>query len=320
MSTVGLLRFVALRVLGGIILILVVAFIVFLAVSILPGDAATAVLGRNATPERVAALQEKMNLDQPLPLRFGSWLSGVLHGNLGTSLTSDRDVWSLLGPRLFNSLILACLAALVIVPVGIVLGAISGSRAGSVRDRGVSVSSLILLSIPEFVLGAALITVLAIWTGWLPPVSLFNPEDGPMSSPQVLVLPVLTLVLTNLGYVARIVRASVARSMDGEVVKMARLNGYPERQVVWGYSLRNSLAPSIQVSALVVLYLISGVVVVETVFQYPGIGQLALEATTNRDFVLLQSLVVVATAIFVLVNIVTDLLIVLVTPRLRTAL
>jgi peptide/nickel transport system permease protein len=307
------------KLLAGLLLVVVVTSLVFLAVNLLPGDAATSVLGRGATPERIAALQEKMHLDEPLLVRYATWLGGAIHGDLGTALTSDQPVRDLLLPRLRNSLVLAFAAALIIIPLGVLIGAVAGARTGSHRDRALSAGSLVALSFPEFVLAAGLILIVGVGLGWLPPVSLFNPDAGPLSDPRVLVLPVLTLVIANVGYVARIVRASVAEAMSSEMVKMARLNGYSETSVVLKFGLRNALAPSIQMSALVLLYLISGVVVVETVFRYQGIGQLAIEATTNRDFMILQSLVLLSTAIFVVVNLFTDFLLVAVNPKLRTS-
>lgn len=318
-ASVRLLGRMSGKLLAGLLLVVVVTSLVFLAVNLLPGDAATSVLGRGATPERIAALQEKMHLDEPLLVRYATWLGGAIHGDLGTALTSDQPVRDLLLPRLRNSLVLAFAAALIIIPLGVLIGAVAGARTGSHRDRALSAGSLVALSFPEFVLAAGLILIVGVGLGWLPPVSLFNPDAGPLSDPRVLVLPVLTLVIANVGYVARIVRASVAEAMSSEMVKMARLNGYSETSVVLKFGLRNALAPSIQMSALVLLYLISGVVVVETVFRYQGIGQLAIEATTNRDFMILQSLVLLSTAIFVVVNLFTDFLLVAVNPKLRTS-
>lgn len=306
------------RVAIGVGLLLLVSIIVFLAVTVLPGDAATAVLGRNATPERLAALQEKMNLDQPPAVRYFMWLGGVLQGDLGTSLSSNQPVADLLLPRLRNSLILAGSAALIMIPLGIWLGALAGSKAATARDRTVSTGSLVFLSTPDFVIATGMIVVFATWLHVLPPVSLFDPLAGPWSRPIALALPVLTLVISGTGYIVRIVRASVASAMQSDIVTQARLNGYPERVVVRQFALRNALAAVIQVSALMMLYLIAGVVVIEMVFSYPGIGQLAVSATTSRDFVLLQSLILFSAAIFIAVNILTDLGIHLVTPRLRT--
>ncbi len=167
-------------------------------------------------------------------------------------------------------------------------------------------------------IAAGLIVIFATWLHALPPVSLFDPNAGPWSRPIALVLPVLTMVISGTGYIVRIVRASVANAMASDIVAQARLNGFRERVVVRRFALRNAMAAAIQVSALMLLYLIAGVVVVEIVFSYPGIGQLAISATTSRDFVLLQGLILFSAAIFIAVNIITDLGIQLVTPRLRT--
>lgn len=315
-----LLALVARRLAFGLLLVLVVSSLAFFATALLPGDAVTAVLGRNASPARVAELRGILGLDDPLPERYWRWLSGMLRGDFGTSLVSGGPVSDLLGRRLLNSLLLAFAASVVLIPASIALGAWLGARSGSVADRALSTTTLVLLSTPEFVMGLVLAYLLGVQLRWFPPISLFDANAGPLARPEVLVLPALTMILVNLGYGMRMVRAGVASAMGSDYVLMARLNGVRERDVVLRYALPNSIAPSIQSSALVFLYLIAGVVVVEATFQYPGMGLLVAGAAAQRDLPVVLAVVVVVAVAYVLVNLVSDLLVILVTPRLRTAL
>lgn len=315
-DTIG--RFVLYRAASGVALVLVVCLATFVVVSLLPGDAANFVAGRSASPERLAEVRERLNLDAPLLARFVHWAGNALRGDLGPALTSPQSVGELLGPRLRNSVLLAGLATLLLVPLAFVTGALAGAKAGGATDRSISVASLVFLSMPEFFLGA----LLAYWLGvkWqlFPPTALFDAAQGPWSNPSVLVLPCLTLIVVNLGYSSRIIRANVAEAMNGRVVLAARLNGVPERRVIFRYALRNCLAPGIQVISLTLLYLLGGIIVVENVFQYPGIGTLAVEATQKRDLNVILGLVATITAIYALIVLFTDTLIILVTPKLRT--
>ncbi|MET2832655.1 ABC transporter permease [Mesorhizobium shangrilense] len=311
-------RFLLTRSISGAGLVFVVCLATFIAVTLLPGDAANFVSGRSASPERLAEVRERLNLNDPVAQRFLRWGLKAVQGDLGPALTSPRPVSEIITPRLRNSLILAGIAATLLVPLAVATGALAGALAGGGMDRSLSVISLVLLSMPEFFLG----TLLAYWLGvkWhlFPPIALFDAAQGPWSNPAVLVLPCLTLVITNLGYPARIIRANVAEAMSGRVVLTARLNGIPEGRIVWKYALRNCLAPGIQVISLTLLYLLGGIIVVENVFQFPGIGTLAVEATQQRDLNVVLGLVATITVIYALVMLLTDTLIILVTPKLRT--
>ncbi|BBZ33688.1 hypothetical protein AWB99_10740 [Mycolicibacterium confluentis] len=307
---------IAKRVGAGIALLFTVLTLAFFAAALLPGDPVSAVLGRSASPERIAAIRESLGLNQPLLERYWNWLTGVLSGDFGKSLVSQESVTSILAPRISNSLILAGCALLLLVPAALVLGAYAGASPGSRVDRIISTSTLGFLSMPEFTLGALLAYLIGVQSnGVIPAISVFPANGSPLADPRVLVLPVLTMVLVNMGYALRIVRAGVAEAMSSEYVKMARLNGVKERDIVFKYALRNSLAPCIQSISFILVYLVGGVVLVETVFQYPGIGLMAVNATLQRDFPVILGVTALIAAVYIVVNTLNDALIVLVTPR-----
>ncbi|KUI39264.1 ABC transporter permease [Mycobacterium sp. GA-2829] len=306
------------RVGAALALLFVVLTLAFFATALLPGDAVGAVLGRNASPERIAQIRESLGLHDPILVRYWSWLTDAVTGDFGASLVSGQAVSDILGPRIWNSLVLAGIAAVILIPTAAVLGTYAGANPGSLADRVISSSTLAFLSMPEFTLGALLAYLIGVQSaGVIPAISLFPAEVGPLSDPRVLILPVLTMVLVNLGYAMRIVRAGVAETMRSEYVKMARLNGVPERRVLFGYALRNALAPCIQSVSFVLVYLIGGVVLVETVFQYPGIGLQAVNSTLQRDSPVILGVTALIAAVYVVVNAANDALIVLVTPRMR---
>lgn len=298
----------------------IVVTLVFSTVELLPGNAVTAVLGRSTTPQARAELIRQLKLDRPALERYVDWITGLASGDLGQSLTARRPVTEVIGGRLRNSFQLATVVALFLLPLALGIGVLTGVKAGRRTDRIVSSATLALIATPEFVLGTLLAYVLGVRLRLFPPVALFSPQDSPLGRPSVLVLPAATLLLVSFGYAARMVRAGVAEAMRAEYVKMARVNGIPEGRVIWRYALRNALAPSIQMLALLAQYLMSGVVIVETVFQYPGIGQLLVQSAFTRDIILVQSLAVVIAAINIGMSMLADLAIIMVTPRLRATL
>jgi peptide/nickel transport system permease protein len=302
---------------AGLVLLFLVSVLIFAATEILPGDAAQAILGRTATPTAVAALRRELHLDRPATTRYVEWVSGLLHGNLGTSLSAEVPVSELIGPRIANSLILAGITLLLMIPLSLVLGVAAGTRDGGPADHAISSASLAMIAVPEFVTATLLILILAIWVKLLPPVSLVN--GTPLGAPSILVLPVATLLLASLAQTIRMVRAGVVEAMRADYIEMARLNGVRERRVVTKHALRNALAPSIQVIALNAQWLVGGIVVVETVFNYPGIGQLLVQAVSVRDVPLVEALAVLIAAVYIGLNILADVLVVLLVPKLRTA-
>jgi peptide/nickel transport system permease protein len=307
------------RTLVGALLLVVVSVLVFAATSVLPGDVAGAALGRQATPEAKAALREELGLDRPLYVQYADWMGGLARGDLGDSMAARQPVWGLIQHQVENTLILTLVAVAFLLPVTVVLGVLAGARPGRGADLVISTLSLGLVSVPEFVVGTVLVLTFGVAWGLLPPLSLVAPGSSPLSEPAVLVLPVATLVLAGLGYMTRMVRAGVADAMSSRYVEMARLNGVPERRVLFQHALRNALAPTVQAFALTLLWLIGGVVVVETLFAYPGVGAALVDAVVNRDLTLVQSVAMLVAATYIVVNILADLAVVLLIPKLRTA-
>jgi len=295
------------------------SLLVFFATQALPGDPAEAILGRQATPEALAQLRASLGLDQPMYTQYVDWVTSLFSGDLGSSLASQAPVGSLLGPALTNSLSLLLMSAIVAVPLSITLGVLTAVRRGGAVDRTSMVGSLVLTAMPEFVIAMILIVVLSTTVfKVLPAVAVIPPGSSPFLHPMEMVLPVLTLVLAVVPYLYRLVRATMIDVLESEFIAMARLKGVPERRVVWKHALPNALIPVTQASALVLAYLLGGIVVVEFIFGYPGLGTLLTDAVGQRDLPVIQAVTLVIAAGVVLFNLVADLLTVVLTPRLRT--
>ena len=322
----GALAFVGRRLLAGLVTLLIVSAVTFLAVQSLPGDVSSIVLGRNATPEQVKKLDSQLHFDQPVYQRYQHWLGGVLHGDLGDSSVGlaqglpNPKIWALISDPLKNTAILAGITILLLIPLSILLGVAGAMYADRVADHGISTLTLIFISLPEFVVGSALILLFFTALDLLPPVSLVAPGDSPLNTPSALVLPVLTLLLTSLAWTARLVRVGMLEVLRSDYIRSARLNGFRESRVVWRDGLRNGLAPSVQVFALTIQYLVGGVIVTEAVFSYPGIGTVLVSAVLSRDVTEVQAIVVLVAAIYILINIIADILVVFLVPKLRTSL
>jgi peptide/nickel transport system permease protein len=316
----GMRMLIARRLLHGLLTLLLLSILVFAATQALPGDAAKQVLGPDASPVAVTALRHQLGLDQPVWSQYGHWIWGVLRGNLGTSLTAHESVSALLRPALINSATLLFFAAVLSIPLSVGIGIRSAVRRDRLFDTATSMLTLTLAAIPEFVIGLLLVVLLA--TGLLhiaKPVSLVDPTVPLIDQLGLLVLPVLTLVLAVVPYMSRMMRSSMIEILDSDYIESARLNGIPERRVIMGYALRNAIAPTVQVIALVLAYLAGSVVVVEAVFNYPGIGTALINAVRYRDLPVVQVLALAIGAVYVVCNLVADVIAILVTPRLRTA-
>jgi peptide/nickel transport system permease protein len=317
----GIPGFIVRRTLLGLLTLFLVSVVVFAATQALPGDAARAILGRTATPDSLAALREQLHLNQPVLSQYTHWLSGLLHGDLGRSLAANEAVTKLLRNRLENSAVLVLLSAIISTPLAILLGAVTARRRDSPLDHGASVVMLVLAALPEFVVGIALVVLLGttVFTV-LPAVSLIPPDSSPWSHLNDLVLPTLTLVIVVIPYTARIMRASMVEVLESDYVEMARLKGMPERKVVWRHAVPNAIAPTIQVTALNLAYLAGGIVLVEFVFGYAGIGSALVDAVHNRDVPVVQALAMLIAAVYIVLNVLADVASILVSPRLRTSL
>jgi peptide/nickel transport system permease protein len=314
-----LVWFAVRRLAAGVAMLVVVSVVVFAGTEILPGDAATAILGRDATPSAVTQMRHELGLDKPVVQQYVSWIGGLLHGDLGTSLTSGLPVSDLIGSRVVNTLILAAVASLVMIPLALVLGVLAGRRPGGALDTAITWISLGMIAVPEFVTGTLLVLLFAVRLHALPAVSLLPLDGGVLDAPSVLVLPVATLVIVGVAYIIRMVRAGVVEVMASDYVQMARLNGIAERRVVMRHGLRNALAPTVQVVALTLQWLIGGLFIVETVFQYPGIGQGLVQAVIARDIPLVQAVSMIIATTYILITIVADIAVVLLVPKLRTS-
>ena len=314
--TVFLLR----RILLGLVILLLVSVVVFAATQALPGNAARAVLGRDATPARVAALTRQLHLNESAPAQYWHWLSGIVQGHFGTSAASEAPVSKLIGGRLANSALLVLVSALVALPLSIGLGVWMAVRRDKLADHVLSMTTLALAALPEFVIGIALALLFATTVFRVfPGVSIIPPGEHAWDVPKVVVLPAATLVLAVTPYISRIMRGSMVEVLESEYVTMARLKGLSNRTVIWRHAVPNAIVPAIQVSALQLAYLAGGVVLVEYVFTYPGIGSQLVDSVNNRDIPTVQALVIIIAAVYVVVNLVADLLTIVVTPRLRTA-
>jgi peptide/nickel transport system permease protein len=318
-----LFSMIARRLGAGALTLLAGSLLIFLACNLLPGDVAQTVLGKNATPARVLALRHSLHLDQPVLERYAHWLGGVLTGNLGNSTTAliaggNASIWKEAAPALTNSLALAGITLLLLIPLSVLLGTIAGARAGKLTDHATSAAALLLGSLPEFVLGAVLILVFFQWLGWFPPVSILAPGQSPLAHPNILVLPIATLLGVTIAGAARQIRAGVIDVSREDYVGLARLNGLPNRKVWLQYTIRNALAPSVQILAQSAQYLIGGIIIVEGVFNYPGIGLYLVNAVSDRDVPVIEGVSVILAGAYILINIVADVIVVLLVPALRT--
>jgi peptide/nickel transport system permease protein len=313
-----LLALVLWRTALGVLTLFVVSIVIFLATEVLPGNAAYAVLGRTATPQRLHLLEGQLHLNRGLFDQYWVWLSGLLTGKLGISLVNGEGVWGQVAPRLVNSAVLVFIAGIIGSGLGIVLGAFAALRKDGWFDHITSVVSLAVTSLPEFVVAIALITLFAtVVTHLLPAVSLLAPGTYAWSHPIQLVLPVATLVIVIVPYIFRMVRAAMIEALESDYVEMARLKGVRQWRIVLVHALPNAIAPTIQVIGLSFLYLAGGIVIVEDVYNYPGIGQGLVNAVSNRDIPTIQVIVVILAAFYVFMNILTDVIALLATPRRR---
>jgi peptide/nickel transport system permease protein len=313
-------RLIVRRLALGVLTLFLISLVVFAAVLALPGDAATAILGREATPDRVAALRAQLHLEDSVVSQYLQWVGGVLTGSFGISAATQEPVSELLSSRVANSAFLVLVASVVAIPLSIALGVLMAMKRDRPVDHIGSTVTLVLAALPEFVIGIGLVILAATTVvQWFPAVSLLPPGTQAWEQPDVVVLPAATLVLAVTPYISRIMRGSMVEVLESEYVTMARLKGLSERTVIWRHAVPNAIVPAIQVSALMMAWMAGGVVVVEYVFSYPGIGAALVGAVANRDLPVVQTVTMLAAGIYVLLNLAADLATILVTPRLRTA-
>ena len=275
-------------------------------------------LGRDASEEAVAEYNHEHGTDRPAVVQYLDWLGGAVQGDLGESLAQTGvPVWDIVDPALVNSMKLAVFAFLLVVPLGILGGVLAGLRVGRPTDRTITVVGLSLAVVPEIVTGLVLILVFSIWLGWLPVTAQSDPGAGALTQIRYLTLPALALVIVLFGYIARITRAGVVEALDADYTRTAYLKGLPHRTVIRRHVLRNALMPTIAVIATQVGYLFGGLVAIEYLFNYQGIGLMVLQAASQKDFTLLTAGVMIVGTVYLLFTLVADILFALINPRIR---
>jgi peptide/nickel transport system permease protein len=315
----ALLLWILRRALLSLLVLFGVSILIFVATQALPGDPAVQILGHTATPEQLDELREQLGLDQSLIDQYLTWLGNVLTGSLGESLTSPQSVGTLLVDRGLASLALVLASALIAIPVAVIVGSVAAVRRDRTLDHATQGIFLVLTALPEFVIGLGLLILLGTTVSTvLPPVALIPSGGAAFTHPKELALPVITLVLAVLPYLTRLQRAAMIDVLESDYIQMARLKGLPERTVVRRHALRNSLVPVVQGSALTLIYLTGGIVAIEYLFAYPGLGSALTTAVAGRDLPVVQAIVLLLASVYVVVNLVADLLTVLLVPRLRT--
>jgi len=311
-----ILSIVLKRLMIGLLTLWIVTVIIFAAVELLPGDIATEKLGQAATPESLAAFREKFDLNRPVAERYLSWLGGAVTGDFGISMANQRPISELIGVRTANTFFLAGYAAAIAVPIAVVSGMLAALYNGSVFDRVLSSSTLAAISFPEFFIAYILILIFSVWLGWFPSLANVDVDTGLGERLYKTFLPAMTLNLIVLAYMMRMTRAAILNLLALPYIEMAHLKGIKRWRVIAVHALPNALAPIINVIALNLAYLIVGVVLVEVVFVYPGLGQVLVDAVSNRDVTVVQAACLIFAATYILLNLLADILSIIANPRL----
>ncbi len=310
-------RFLARRLALGLVTLWVLSILIFIGTHILPGNPGRSMLGPFASQEAVDTLNAELGADQPLLTQYTTWIGDIFHGDLGTSFAFKRPVGDLIQTAMLQSLKLALLAFIIVVPLGILGGVFAAMHAGKPVDRVISIGGLSAAVMPEFVGGIVLLLVFALWLNVLPVSARWPPGTSLLGQFQYLLLPALALTLVLFGYIARMARAGTVAALDADYTRTAILKGLPRRTVIWRHVLRNALLPTITVIATQVGYLIGGLVVVERLFNYNGIGELILNAARNKDYPQLQSTVLVIGVVYLVATLAADVLYSVLNPRIR---
>ncbi len=312
-----ILSLIARRLVVMLTTLLIVSFIVFSATSLLPGDTATILLGQSATPEAVAGLRTAMHLDDPALLRFVRWLFGLLHGELGTSYANNMAIADLIGPRFVNSMKLAGITTVIAVPLALTLGISSAMLRGTLYDRAVTILTIGVISVPEFMIATLAVLLFAVYLKWLPALSLVSEVDTVFDVLRVYAMPVITLTFVVSAQMIRMSRAAVIETLDTPYVEMALLKGAPRMRIVLRHALPNALGPIVNAVALSLSYLVGGVIIVETIFNYPGIAKLMVDGVATRDLPLIQSCAMIFCVGYLLLITTADIIAIMSNPRLR---
>ncbi|RWB66308.1 ABC transporter permease [Mesorhizobium sp.] len=312
-----LIRLVLRRFLFGLVTLLVVSVVVFGGTEILPGDVAEAVLGQGATPEAVAAVRTELNLDRPAYVRYFDWLGHLATLDLGNSLVSGVPVSQILAPRLPKTLLLGGIAALIAVPLAVGTGILAAMRPGGLFDRGATAGSIASISSPEFLVSTILVLVFAVQLRWVPAIVRIPDGAAFQAYATALFLPVSTLVIAAFAPIMRMTRSALLNVMSQPSIEMAILKGVPRRRIIVRHALPNAVAPIVNVVAVNLAYIIGGVVVVEQIFSFPGVANLMVDGVSSRDIPLVQVCAMFFCGLYVLLNLMADLISILANPRLR---
>ena len=312
-----LVRLIAGRIFTALVTLLIVSLVLFGALEILPGDVASRILGRSATEESLALLRDELGLNRPATERYATWLAGIAQGDFGNALTSKRPISEILAPRIFNTLVLSCIAFLLYVPLALIPALVQAIHRDRKIDHLLSTITLLILSTPDFLLGTFLLITFVVVVPILPSVSLVNASMSLIGWVQALAMPAVTLALVMAVYAVRMLRDNLIEVLDSDYIKMAELKGIPRHKVLLRHALPNSLIPTLNVTALNLGYLIGGVVIVEKVFSFPGFGSLLVDSLQVRDFPLVEATVMIAAAVYIGANLLADIASILVNPKLR---
>lgn len=306
------------RSLMSIVTLLLVSLIIFWMLEVLPGDVASRILGRDATAETLAQLRIELGLDRPAPIRYLAWLGGLVTGDLGQSLASSRPVSEILAPRIFNTVLLSAYAFLIYLPLTIIPALLQALSRDRPTDHAFSVVTLVLLSLPDFLLATILLLTFVVMFPLLPAISLVDQTSTAWEYFRAMTLPALTLAIVMAVYAVRMLRDNLIEVLDSDYIRMAELKGLSRRRVLLRHALPNALVPTLNVTALNLAYLVGGVVVVEKVFSYPGFGSLLVDSLQLRDLPVIEATVMIAAFVYVVANLIADVAAILLNPRLRT--
>ncbi|QOL83123.1 ABC transporter permease [Pseudooceanicola spongiae] len=301
----------------GLLLLFAASLLIFAGTQILPGDVAQSILGQSATPQALANLRAELGLNEPAVTRYISWLVGALHGDLGTALTNGQDIADAMGRRLGNTLFLAGCAAIIAVPLALTLGLVSVRYQGRWPDKVISAVTLASVSVPEFLLGYIVMFIMAVRLHAFPSVSTVYDSMSLLERLNAIALPVTVLVLVVLGHMMRMTRAAILNVMQSAYIETAELKGMRPFRIIWRHALPNAIAPVVNVVMLNLAYLVVGVVVVEVVFVYPGMGQYLVDHVAKRDVPVVQACGLVFAAVYIGLNMIADVVSILANPRLR---
>jgi peptide/nickel transport system permease protein len=313
---VKIVKMVAQRLALGLLTLLVVSMIISAGVELLPGDLAEAILGQGATPETVAAFRKEVGLDVSAPVRYGNWLGGILQGDFGTSLATKREISELIGMRFKNTLFLAALAAVISVPLAVTLGVLAALYRNSLYDRLVNMVTLTSISFPEFFVAYILILFLSVNASIFPSIANVSADLGFWEHVYRIILPALVLTLVVVAHMMRMTRAAIINLLASPYIEMAMLKGIKRGRIITHHALPNALSPIINVIVINLAYLVVGVVVVEVVFVYPGLGQLFVDSVSKRDIPVVQASCLIFAATYILLNLTADILSIVSNPRL----